>query len=122
MANPQNLKPIKTLTSEEAKRRGSVGGKKSVQARKEKKLISQIYADMIMKKHKIGNEEIDGELLLEKVALKVLARGDSASVSMIKEIREATEGSKLNIDTTINHDDENVKKLLEEYGITSNKN
>lgn len=41
MANEQNLKPYKKgeLTSEEAKRRGSNGGKKSAQKKKEIKLI-----------------------------------------------------------------------------------
>ena len=41
MANEQNLKPIKSLSSEEAKRRGSLGGKASVEARKEKKLFKE---------------------------------------------------------------------------------
>lgn len=41
MANEQNLKPIQKgeLTKEEAKRRGSLGGKKSAQVRRENKLI-----------------------------------------------------------------------------------
>ena len=41
MANIENLKPIQKgeLSKEEAKKRGSIGGKKSAQARAEKKLI-----------------------------------------------------------------------------------
>jgi len=41
MANEQNLKPIQKgeLTKEEAKRRGSIGGKRSGEARRENKLI-----------------------------------------------------------------------------------
>jgi hypothetical protein len=41
MANEQNLKPIRKgeLTKEEAKRRGSNGGKKSAKTRRENKLI-----------------------------------------------------------------------------------
>lgn len=41
MANEQNLKPIRKgeLTKEEAKKRGSNGGKRSVEVRAEKKLI-----------------------------------------------------------------------------------
>ena len=41
MANEQNLRPIQKgeLSKEEAKRRGSLGGKASVEARKERKLI-----------------------------------------------------------------------------------
>lgn len=41
MANEENLKPIRKgeLTKEEAKKRGSNGGKKSAEARREKRLI-----------------------------------------------------------------------------------
>ena len=43
MANQQNIEPYKLkkgdLSSEEAARRGSLGGKRSVEARKERKLI-----------------------------------------------------------------------------------
>lgn len=41
MANEQNLKPITSLSSEEAKKRGSAGGKASVEARREKKLFKE---------------------------------------------------------------------------------
>jgi predicted CopG family antitoxin len=41
MANEQNLKPITSLSKEEAKRRGSIGGKASVEARREKKLFKE---------------------------------------------------------------------------------
>jgi hypothetical protein len=90
MANIKNLKPIKTLSNDEAKKRGSVGGKKSGEVRREKKLLSVMYADLLAK-----GFEVDGERLsLDQVASAIMARRDSASVSMLKEIREATEGSK----------------------------
>lgn len=95
--NEQNLKPIKHLSTEEAKQRGSKGGKASVKARRERKLMSQIYAEFLAKKHKTGTGDISGDELLEKVITKVLARGDSSSVAMIKEIREGTEGNKVDI-------------------------
>jgi len=43
MANEQNLKPIKKgqLSKEEAKRRGSKGGKKSAEVRKARKTFSE---------------------------------------------------------------------------------
>ena len=51
MANNENLKPIKKgeLTKEEAKRRGSNGGKKSVQVRREKKLMRQVAEETLLK-------------------------------------------------------------------------
>ena len=117
------IKPNSERTPEKIRENAIKAGKASGKARREKKLISQIYADMLLKKHKIGKEEIGGEVLLEKVALKVLGRGDSASVSMLKEIREATEGSKQQIELTanINTDDEKVKSVLEKHGIKNSK-
>ncbi len=41
MANIENLKPIKTLSSEEAKKRGSKGGKASVKAKRERKAMRE---------------------------------------------------------------------------------
>jgi hypothetical protein len=93
VANIKNLKPIKTLSNDEAKKRGSAGGKKSGEVRREKKLLSVMYADLLAK-----GFEVDGERLsLDQVASAIMARRDSASVSMLKEIREATEGSKTNL-------------------------
>jgi len=42
MANEQNLKPIVTLSNEEAKKRGSAGGKKSVEVRRQRKALREI--------------------------------------------------------------------------------
>ena len=42
MANTQNLKPIITLSNEEAKKRGSVGGIKSGESRRQKKALREI--------------------------------------------------------------------------------
>lgn len=41
MPNIENLKPIRELSKEEAKKRGSAGGKASVQARREKKYFKE---------------------------------------------------------------------------------
>lgn len=51
MANSKNLKPIKKgeLTKEEAKKRGANGGKKSAQARKEKKLMQEVAQETLLK-------------------------------------------------------------------------
>ena len=104
------IKPNSERTPEKIKENAIKAGKASGKARREKKLISQIYADMLMKKHKVGKEEIEGEALLEKVALKVLGRGDSASVSMLKEIREATEGTKVKLG---NDGDQDFKIMIQ---------
>lgn len=59
MANEENLKPIVTLSSEEAKKRGSAGGKASVEARREKKL----FKEEILKRMK----ETDWEEMIDKL-------------------------------------------------------
>jgi hypothetical protein len=90
----ENLVP---LTTEKARAIGRVGGKKSVEVRRERKLLSQIYSEILAKTY-----DIDGEsLTLEQVVQGVLERKDSASVSMLKEIREATEGNKLAIEGSL---------------------
>ena len=102
MAGKDNLKPIKTLSTEEAKRRGSNGGKVSGAKRREKKLMSQIYAEFLDKDHEVIGKDgikkkLSGQALLNSVMSKVLSRGDSSSVRLMREIRETTEGSRVNI-------------------------
>ena len=83
-----------------------MGGKASGVARRQKKLMSQIYAEFLAGKFSIKLDPYDpkakpvamtGESLINHVVKEVLISGGSASVSLMKEIREATEGSKLAI-------------------------
>jgi hypothetical protein len=95
---PDNLK---ALTTEKAREIGQKGGKKSVESRREKKLMSQIYGEFLAEKFKArdtitGKEvEMTGASYLASVIKKILSRNDSAAVSLMKEIREATEGQKV---------------------------
>jgi hypothetical protein len=111
MANEKNLIP---LTTKKAREIGSLGGKASGKAKKEKKLMSQIYAEYLIAEHDIvgkdGLKKLTGHKLLSSVMSKVLSRGDGAAVSMMKEIREATEGNK--IDVNVNNELVNVIKEL----------
>lgn len=96
----KNLKPIKPgqLSKEELLKRAHNGGVKSGEARREKKLMSEFYANFLEKKHKIylsGKEkQVDAQELIDNVITKVLSKGKGESVAMLREIREATEGSK----------------------------
>ena len=96
---PENLKPVKTKV--EARERGRNGGIKSGKVRKEKKLMSQIYAAFLESEFNLviddKERKITGESLVEHAMRKVLAKSDSASVSLMKEIRESTEGNKLEL-------------------------
>ena len=92
--NKENLKP---KTSPQA--RGKLGGIKSAQVKKERKMLSAMYAEFLAKEHNVVVEgkstKVSGHILAERVIAKVLSRGDSSSVRLLREMREATEGSKV---------------------------
>jgi len=96
-----NLRPIRALSKDEAKKRGSAGGKKSVVARHEKKLMSQIYGEFLAERFKVrvdgAEQDMTGEKLVNRVVKQVLISGGPAAVSLMREIREATEGSKVEL-------------------------
>jgi hypothetical protein len=102
--NPENLKPNTERTPRELLANTSKAGKASGEARRKKKLMSKLYGDFIASKFKIKDiltekeKEFTGERYVLEVIKHVLGRGDAASVSMMKEIREATEGSRVSVD------------------------
>lgn len=97
MANEKNLKPIKTLSKEEAKKRGSKGGKKSAESRRNKKLLKDCMLDLLSLPVKdtedwnalscmgIDPKDINNRSLLTvALFMKAVKHGD---VSAFKEIR-----------------------------------
>ena len=88
----ENLRPAKT--TEVAKARGKLGGIKSGDAKREKKLMSQIYGEFLADRFKVDGKEATGADIISKVVKTVLNKGGAPAVSLMKEIREATEGSK----------------------------
>jgi hypothetical protein len=116
--NPQNLTPC---NSENARERQLKSAEKRKENHAKKVLMSQIYAEFLEKKHDIktesGIKKISGEKILAQVVGKILSRGDASSVAMMKEIREATEGSKVqmtgNISTKLETQEERLKLFNE---------
>jgi predicted DNA-binding ribbon-helix-helix protein len=100
MANSKNLRPGR-ITTEEASILGAKGGKASVKARREKKLMSEVYTMAMAKRYKVTIEgekrDLRWEELMTIVIRDIMAKRDSCSVSLMKEIREATEGSNVNL-------------------------
>jgi hypothetical protein len=98
MANHKNLKKG-GITAEQAPKMGRKGGLASVKAKREKKLMSQIYGDFLSERFKVRidgkDEQITGEKLVNRVVKQVLISGGPGAVSLMKEIREATEGSRM---------------------------
>lgn len=99
MANEQNLKPIHELSTEEAKRRGRKGGKKSGEVRRKKRQMKDCMNLLLelpvtstkdfnkLSRMGIPMEEIDNKMMLV-VALfnRAVTLGDVAAVKEIRNI------------------------------------
>lgn len=103
--NAKNLIPINKRAKSEQREIQSKGGKARAEKIAERKRVSQIYADVLAAEHNVEFDgemkKLSGEKLLQEVVARVLARTDAASVSMLKEIREATEGSQINVSGSV---------------------
>lgn len=88
MANEQNLRPIKKgeLSSEEAKRRGSLGGKKSVEIKRAKKTMKEML-DYLLEKEletKKGEKVTYREAILTSTIKKAI-EGDVKAAQFIRD-------------------------------------
>lgn len=90
-----NLLPANRRTKEEARELGARGGIKSGEVRREKKRMSDIYAAVLAKQYEVDGKKLDGSDMIRDVIQAIISRQDSASVSMIKELREGIDGNKL---------------------------
>ena len=121
--NDKNLKPC---TPENARERQLKSAEKRKENNAKKKLMSQIYAEFLEKEYNVkttdGTKKISGSELVNEAMKKIMARGDSSTVSLMKELREGTEGTKVNIDGSlaVSNDmettEERVKKFKELMG------
>ena len=105
----EDLISLADRTPEERKEIARKGGKASVEAKREKKLLSEIYAEVIAEMYGVDCEEGQSS---KDIVKSILLRKDSAAVSMLKELREATEGSK--IDVSVNPLSEFIKNLRQQ--------
>ena len=118
MSNENNLR---TPTTDEAKEMQKKSAEKRKENNAKKKLMSQIYAEFLEKKYKLKKEgdikEITGDELVQESMKKIIARGDSSSVSLMREIREGTEGTKLNLDgaVAVNNDMDTTEERLKKF-------
>lgn len=97
--NPSKLKPC---TPENARERQLKGAAKRKENHAKKVLMSQIYADFLRKKYNIEaddgvKQQLTGSELVNECMKKIIATGGSPAVSLLKELREATEGQKINL-------------------------
>lgn len=92
---PENLR---TPTSEEARAMHAKAMKKRKENTAKRKLVSEVLIEALQKKYDVGKgkEKKTGYEILGQVAIEIIAKKNSASVSMIREIINATEGQKIN--------------------------
>ena len=116
--NPSKLKPC---TPENARERQLKSAEKRKENNAKKKLMSQIYAEFLEKEYNVrqGDKErkLTGAELVNECMKKIIARGDSASVSLLREVREGTEGTKVNLSGTVKTEMESTEdriKLFED--------
>lgn len=111
--NPQNLNPC---NSENARERQLKSAEKRKENNAKKKLMSQIYAEFLEKEYEVkvgdGKRKLSGSEFVNECMKKIIARGDSASVSMMKELREGTEGSKINLSGTVKTEMESTEDRI----------
>lgn len=110
----ENLKPLNTRTKKEQREIAKMGGIKSGEARRGKKIITEIYSNFLFNKHNFNvyYQDQKGKLKKRKVkktgkemldnALRDIindSRGSvqSARVSIVKELREAIDGQKIDL-------------------------
>lgn len=99
MANVKNLRPIplNKRSKEERFKIQSMGGKAAAVANKKRKLFKEIYAEFLVKNHKVklGKKEVEmtADEIINAAVMKTLNTGSSATVAMLKEMADRTEGT-----------------------------
>ena len=111
--NEQNLR---TPTTDEAKEMQRKSAEKRKENNAKKKLMSQIYAEFLEKEYNVrqGDKErkLTGAELVNECMKKIIARGDSSSVSLMTEIRKAMEGDKVNLEGSIKAEMQTTEERL----------
>ena len=114
--NPSKLKPC---TPENARERQLKSASKRKENHAKKVLMSQIYAEFLEKEYNVrqGDKErkLTGAELVNECMKRIIARGDSSSVSLLKELREATEGSKVQLSGEITTRQQTAEERLAEF-------
>ena len=113
MSNENNLR---TPTTDEAKEMQKKSAEKRKENNAKKKLMSQIYAEFLEREYNVrqGDKErkLTGAELVNECMKKIIARGDSSSVSLMREVREATEGQKINLEGNVKAEMQTTEERL----------
>ena len=101
MGREENLKKAVPFTKENAKEMQKKSAEKRKENNERKKLLSEMYADFLVDEFNVRKDgktiKLSGTDYVKTIIKQIVNRGDSSSVAMLKEIREATEGNKLQL-------------------------
>lgn len=116
MSNESNLR---TPTTDEAKEMQKKSAAKRKENHAKKVLMSQIYADFLEREYdvKVGdkNKKMTGAELVNECMKKVIARSDSSSVSLMREIRSCLDGENINISGTVKTEMQTTEERLKAF-------
>ena len=115
MAGKDNLRPV-PFTKENAKEMQKKSAEKRKENNERKKLLSEMYADFLSDEFNVRKDgetiKLSGTDYIKTIIKAVVSRGDSSSVAMLKEIREATEGQKINLNGEVKAEMQTTEERL----------
>ena len=99
---PKGLIPNSERTPEQLAEMGRKGGIASGEAKREKKYYREMFLKWLEKEHKIVTKDgiaqnISGEKLTDMTIGKIMSRGDSSSVALMRLMADKIDGTELNV-------------------------
>ena len=124
MANEQNLKPFTKENAKEMQLKGAGKRKENTEKRTvpvyfDSCVKDKTAAEFLEKEYNVkttdGTKKISGSELVNEAMKKIMARGDSSTVSLMKELREGTEGSKINLSGSVTTEMQTTEERLKAF-------
>lgn len=116
MGREENLKKAVPFTKENAKEMQKLSAEKRKENNEKKKLLSEMYAEFLTDEYNVRKDgetiKLSGTDYIKTIIKAVVSRGDSSSVAMLKEIREATEGQKINLNGEVKAEMQTTEERL----------
>lgn len=116
MGREENLKKAVPFTKENAKEMQRKSAEKRKENNERKKLLSEMYAEFLSDEYNVRKDgktiKLSGTDYIKTIIKAVVSRGDSSSVAMLKEIREATEGQKINLEGNVKAEMQTTEERL----------
>ena len=116
MGREENLKKAVPFTKENAKEMQKLSAEKRKENNEKKKLLSEMYAEFLSDEYNVRKDgktiKLSGTDYIKTIIKAVVSRGDSSSVAMLKEIREATEGQKINLEGSVKAEMQTTEERL----------